>query len=329
MTASHRRGPGGGPRRGVGRTRRGARGFSLVELLVSLAIGVMVIGALLAAWMAVQQTSRHADALAQMSEDGSAALQVLRQHVAMAGFHSVAPAGAPARPALFGCDGGGGFTGGTGAAIGDLGGCAGGAGGPDWLAVAYEVQVDAAAGGRSLGNGVLGSGATPMDCVGNAVARSGGAFVVDSHFYVQRPSGGTRTALYCRQGGAGSSVTGQPVAENVVDFQVRYLLAAEGGGGGGGGNGGASARGPQQAASGPRQAAWFSDAPAATPGPGNRFDDVLAVRLCVEITSATPVADRGTPQPYLDCRDTSVQATDGYLHRAFTTTVTLENRLRP
>jgi type IV pilus assembly protein PilW len=287
--------------------RRASRGFSLVELLVSVTIGVAVIGALLAAWLAVGQSSRHADALNQMAEDGTGALQVLRQHVAMAGFRAPSAAGsgfAPLAPAIFGCDGGSGFTAGTAASIGDLGGCGPATPGPDWLAVSYQVEVDPGS-GRALGNGVVGADQVPYDCVGNAIARTDGAFLVDSHFYVAKPSTSTRTALYCRQGGTAPTVTGQPVAENVVDFQVRYLLAAPGGS---------------------RQAAWFSDAPDTRAGPGTAFADVVAVHLCVEVTSATPVADRRVPQPYLDCADVPRSATDGYLHRVFTTTVALQGQ---
>lgn len=300
-----------------GALRRRARGFSLVELLVSVVIGLVVVGALLAAWLAVTQSRGNIDAAAQMADDAGTALQVLRQHVSMAGYRApttVAAGLAPLAPALYGCNGGAGWSGGTQAAIGALGPCAGdnSGSGPDWLAVSYQVDVDAS-GGRPAGNAVLGREQAPYDCAGNLLAPVDGTYVVDSHFYVAVPTTSTRPALFCRQGGTSSAVPGQVIAENVVDFQVQYLLTDRAATPGGG-------------ASAP-SAAWYADLPDTQPGPGSRFDQVVALRLCVEITSATPVADRRQPQAWLDCANVPRHATDGYLHRAFSTSVTLQNRV--
>jgi type IV pilus assembly protein PilW len=276
--------------------------------MVSLTIGVAVVGALLAAYLAASQSRSNTEAVNQMTDDASIALQILRQQVAQAGYRM--PAGGPSgfrplKPAIFGCNGGTGFTAGTQVAIDALGGCGPATPGPDWLAVSYQAEVDTA-GTRALGNAVLAADHVPYDCAGNAIAPADGAYIVDSHFYVARPSTSNRTALYCRQGGTASSVPGQPVAENIVDFQVQYLLAAPGA---------------------PKQAAIYSDAPNVTAAPGSRFDDVVAVRLCVEVTSALPLADRNQPQSFLNCANVPVAPADGYLHRAFTTTVTLQNRV--
>lgn len=297
--------------------RLAARGFSLVELLVSMVIGVVVIGALLAAYLAVSQSRTHVDAMAQMSDDAGAALQVLRQHVAMAGYRAptrLADGLAPLKPALAGCNGGTGWAAGSQAAIDALGPCAGagaGAGsGPDWLAVSYQVDVPAD-GTRPASNGVLAADRAPYDCAGNAIAAVDGQYLLDAHFYVARSSVTGRPALYCRQGGTTASVAGQVLSENVADFQVQYLMAPTAAPGG---------------SSAPRPPAWFTDLPDTQAVAGSRFDDVLALRLCVEVTSATPVADRRQPQTFLDCANVSRVATDGYLHRAFTTSVTLQNR---
>jgi type IV pilus assembly protein PilW len=294
-------------RRGAG--RRGAQGFSLVELMVSLTIGVAVVGALLAAYLAASQSRSNTEAVNQMTDDASIALQILRQQVAQAGYRQPAGGGAsgfrPLKPAIFGCNGGTGFGAGTQGAIDALGACGAATAGPDWLAVSYQVEVEAT-GAQALGNAVLAPDRVPYDCAGNTLAPVDGAFIADSHFYVARPTTSNRTALYCRQGGTSASVPGQPVAENVVDFQVQYLLAAAGA---------------------PRQAAYYSDAPDTTPAPGSKFDDVVAVRLCVEVTSTLPLADRNQPQSFLNCANLPVAPTDGYLHRAFTTTVTLQNRV--
>lgn len=292
---------------GARRRRPCPRGFSLVELLVALVIGLVVVGALLAAYLAAAQSRAGVDAALQMSDDAGAALQVLRQHVAMAGYRAPAAAAAsstPPWPAVYGCNGGSGWAGGTQAPIEALGPCGAATPGPDWLAVAYQVDVDTQ-GPRPTGNAMLAPDQAPYDCAGNALVADGGTYRMDAHFYVARSAATGRPALYCRQGGTAPGVAGQVVADNVADFQVRYLLSASGR---------------------PGQAAWYSDAPDDHAGAGSRFEDVVALRLCVEVTSGTPLADRRRPEPYVGCDDRPHAAVDGYLHRVFTTTVVLQNR---
>ncbi len=296
---------------------RRARGFSLIELMVSITIGFAVVGALLTAYLAAARSGRNSQAMAQISEDANTALGLLRQQVSMAGTqvpNGVQGSGAfsnadnNTESAIFGCDGGTGPSGGTTAAINALGGCAGAGGtGPDFLAVAYQIDVVAGAGGRFLSNSVMNGANVPYDCIGNAIAATPGTgtYYADSHFYIGQPANSARKALYCAQGG--SAAAGQPIAENVIDLQVRYLMAAA----------------PDRKS----PAVYYATQPGPAPGPATIWANTVGVQLCIEVVSADRVVDNTISYQYMDCSNTLRTPTDGLLHRAFTSTVMLQNKL--
>ncbi|HEY9024425.1 MAG TPA: prepilin-type N-terminal cleavage/methylation domain-containing protein, partial [Burkholderiaceae bacterium] len=92
------------------RPRSHAAGFTLIEMMVALAIGLAVVGALIAAYLTSFSSGRRSDALVQVTEDATLALNVMRQQVAQAGFsqpHGVNAAGGlvlHAFPAVAGCE---------------------------------------------------------------------------------------------------------------------------------------------------------------------------------------------------------------------------------
>ncbi len=301
------------PMQTPGGAARRQRGFSLIEMMVSIVIGFAVIGALLAAYLASVQSGRNTQAGIQMTEDASIALNLMRAQLAMAGYSEPTGIGAGTAfaraykgSAIFGCNGGSGF-GTTAQNLIDSGlACTGTDGtNPDSLALAYQVQVTTV-GGKNYANGVVSAANKPYDCIGNEiVADAAGYFIADSHYYLATPAGAAHSALYCRQGALlPGAAAGQPVAENIVDFQVKYLMGAA----------------PRDA-----QATYFSDAPAPLAGV-LAWKAVIAVRLCVEVVSTTPMTDANVNYSYVDCTNTPKTAADGALHRTFTTTVTLQNR---
>jgi type IV pilus assembly protein PilW len=284
-------------------------GFTLLEVMVALAIGLAVVGALIAASLASLSSGRHTDALVQITEDGTFALNVLRQQVAQAGFTPprAARLGGDglvlhAFPAIAGCEA---------ANFADLqasirspANCAAGgadAGAPDSLELAYEASVLPAA----SSNAILGGAGDqqPLDCLGNSFAKThddatgDDYWLVDSKFYVANGS------LYCKGPG---NAAGAALVQNVETLQVLYGMVAAPGAG---------------------QVAYYGTAPS----PGSPlWADVLSVRLCVQIRSAAKVLDKAaaaTLGHWIDCHDAAGVATDGYLRRSFTTTVVLQNRL--
>jgi type IV pilus assembly protein PilW len=62
-----------------------ARGFSLIELMVSLTIGLVIAIAAFSAYLGASSSSKMTDAQSRMNEDGQAALAILTQHLRMTG----------------------------------------------------------------------------------------------------------------------------------------------------------------------------------------------------------------------------------------------------
>lgn len=61
-------------------------GFSLVELLVAMAIGLVTLAAILSIYLGTTVAGRQSDTVSRMSEDASIALETLSRHIRMAGY---------------------------------------------------------------------------------------------------------------------------------------------------------------------------------------------------------------------------------------------------
>ncbi|WP_332825917.1 PilW family protein, partial [Ramlibacter sp.] len=66
--------------------RRLARGFSLVELLVAIALGLFIVIALIALYVNVIRSNNEMSKSNQLIENGRFAMQILQDDVALAGF---------------------------------------------------------------------------------------------------------------------------------------------------------------------------------------------------------------------------------------------------
>ena len=294
------------PRRGLA-----AAGFTLIEMMVALAIGLAVIGALIAAYLASFSSGRHSDALVQITEDATLALNVMRQQVAQAGFsqpHGVSGDAMVVHtfPAIVGCEAAGfidlqsSILVATNCKPSDPDPST-----PDALEVAYEGSVLPA----KSSNGILGGSGSlqPLDCLGNSFPKTHDAatgddyWLNDSKFYV---SGGS---LYCHGPG---NLAGAALVQNVETLQVSYGMS-----GGPVGSPGAG------------QVIYYDVAP----HPGvPLWANVLSVNLCVQVRSATKVLDKSaapTLGAWIDCRNAQRTSNDGYMRRTFTTTIVLQNKL--
>ena len=275
-------------------------GFSLVELMVALVVGMVVIGALMASFAAMSVNNRHSQAMAQMTEDASTALNMLRANLSLAGYSR--PSGAPITangmvPKVYsgvwlrGCNG---TFDDLSLAIGNLT-CTAGAGTPkDSLAVAYEADAV---------NSVA-SGGVPLDCLGNALTQVAGPpayYLGYNRFFID---GG---ALKCR--GDGSNVS-QPLVENIHGMKVMYKVVTN------------LRSGVPAAWNDPSLWSSYYASPAAL---GTDYSGVTAVRICLIVKSSNEVMDAITS--YKDCDQTDQTPTDKRMYRAFTTTVALQNNL--
>ena len=294
------------------RRRHCGAGFTLIEMMVAMAIGLAVVGALIAAWLASFSSGRHSDALVQITDDATLALNVMRQQVAQAGFsqpHGVSAGGGLVLhtfPAIVGCEG---------APFVDLqssilvpANCQPTDPDPsasDTLEVAYEGSVLPA----KASNGILGGSGSPqpLDCLGNSFAKThddatgDDYWLNDSKFYVSAGN------LYCHGPG---NAAGAALAQNVETLQVTYGMAAAPAGSPGAG-----------------QIIYYDVAPhPASP----LWANVVSVKLCVQVRSPTRVLDKGaaaTLGTWVDCRNAQRTSTDGYMRRTFTTTIVLQNKL--
>ena len=267
------------------------QGLSLVEVMVSLVIGLVVVGAVLVSYITAGTTGRQQAAYAEMNENAQLALTLIARDLLLAGFS--APVGVASdglsftrtyasRP-VFGCRTGFAAPATTGAVA-----CA--LSGSDALEVVY--QADAA-------NSVPTSGNKPTDCLGNGLeADAGGVYLAYNRYYLATGSSG-RSELHCasRQGAGG-----QPLVDNVEGMTVWY--------------------GEANAAS-PRAVARYVRANAVSD-----WGLVLSVRVCLLMRSSESVlASSEDTVTYLDCDSAQQTSADGFVRRAFFSTTTLRNKM--
>ena len=300
-------------RRGASASRLATAGFTLIEMMVALAIGLAVVGALIAAYLASFSSGRHSDALVQITEDATLVLNVMRQQVAQAGFsqpHGVGEGGGlvlHAFPAVAGCRAAN-FTD-LQASIAVPTNCQSANPDPatsDSLEVAFEGSVLPG----NASNGILGGtggSQQPLDCLGNSFAKTHDEatgddyWLNDSKFYV---AGGS---LYCHGPG---NAAGAAIAQNVEALRVTYGMAAAPAG-----------------APGAGQIIYYDAAP---PAGSPLWANVVSVKLCVQVRSAAKVIDKAaapTLGTWIDCASAQQASIDGYMRRTFTTTIVLQNKL--
>ncbi|MRD47395.1 prepilin-type N-terminal cleavage/methylation domain-containing protein [Caenimonas koreensis DSM 17982] len=307
------------------------QGLSLIELMVSLTIGLILMVAVVSGYLGTASASRMADAQARMNEDAQAALNILTQHLRMTGNNPKQPDYAPATDRnpvftgggvdIIGCDGT--FT--NTAAAADLATLtcpvvSPGATPSDSIAVAYEADAF---------NTVKDAAGVPTDCLGQAIPATTIAAAVnrynaalpapkleaidvtfrlaDNRFYVANLSGIPN--LYCKGNG---SATPQPLVENIESMQIKYGL-------------------DQAAAATNAVVGYLSATDMATTLAALTLDararKVLSVRVCVIARSESPVNPTADPLSYWDCEGTLTTSTDQYLRRAYMTTVVLRNHV--
>lgn len=318
---------------------RKVRGLSLVELLVSVAIGLVVIGAVVVAFVGSGKAGRYQSALIQMNQDAQIGLSLLAREVQLAGYSAprtlsgtstlaVAYDPLPSNmPAIFGCDassqGTSVFTDPT---AGLLACNTSSTATPTYsgFSVAYEAEPQ---------NTIpLGTSPTwvPTDCLGNTATwvpasttlSMLGHYTVQNRYYISKETSTNnsgRPELFCASDTTTAGANNQkPLLENVEDMQVWYGVA-----------------------NATRQIVKWEKAGlnASTPGTINAtavlpatpqdWATVTSVRICLLLRSAEPVQDaREDTLPYLDCNNNTVTATDHYLRRAYYTTSTLRSRMQ-
>lgn len=167
------------------------QGFSLVELMIAMAIGLLLTLLVANLFVGSRSTNRTTDEMSRMQENIRSAYQLLTRSVRHAGYHSD-----PSRdPALL-------FTGGNVELTGtDSGGTA-----PDTLTVAFQ----------GSGNGAGVPDTSVVDCLGRAYDQ--GITIVNTFSIAPGQNG--NLALWCASSGA--PATTAEVVPDVSNMQVLY-----------------------------------------------------------------------------------------------------------
>ena len=323
---------------------RPASGFSLIELMVSLTIGLVIAIAAMSAYLGTASSSKMSEAQSRMNEDAQAALNVLVQQIRLAGSNPAQPnrtdifgrnpvynptyvggsvtayasgtttytvTVAPSAFSIRGCDG----TFSSIATVSNLDSFTncGTSTLPDSIAISYEADR----------YNTSPSGTAPTDCVGSAIPTTISATfpsgtsttasfrVADNRFYIASSS--NVPSLMCKGIGSGT----QPLVENVEDMQFMYGTVST-----------TEASATATVAGYLSAAQVIALAPTAdTAGYSTAWGKVASVRICVLVRSESPVLTDAASAKYDDCLgNRNVSAPDLRLRRAYSTTVVLRNR---
>lgn len=334
-------------RRRILRRPRCHNGFSLIELMISLTIGLMVATAAFSAYLGAASASRMASAQGRMNEDAQAALVILTQQLKIAGNNpdrtnrvddsdpSLSSRrnpvyGATSFPtgtfttsefSIRGCDGP--FNNITSANTLNNLDCPGSVSTmPDSIAVNYEADT------FNTVPTTQAMGKLPTDCLGKklsvvtasvpTVVGSGTASatvtysVADNRYYIGTSSLVASPGLYCK--GNGEASTPQALVDNIEDLQFTY-----------------GAVNPTTTSTSATIAGYVrADQLVALIPMSNdpaRWGKVLAIRICVVVRSEEQVVSDGASAQYLNCDGALVAAPlDRRLRRAYFATVVLRNR---
>ncbi len=286
------------------------RGVSLIEVMVSVVIGLVVVGAVLVSYLSSGKTSRQQAAYAEMNENAQMALTLISRDLLLAGYAQVTGAPAPTPPAtvttftrtysaraVFGCDPGFAIPNTTGAVA-----CAVSGSNPS-IEVVYEADTS---------NTVPVSGA-PSDCKGSQIRPMLTVplnhYITYNRFFLAVGATG-RSELHCAsatQDASGSAVSAEPLVDNVDAMKFWYGEAN---------------------AANPREIVRYVSAANVTD-----WLRVVSVRVCLIVRSSEPVIDMElypdplNPPKYLDCDSTQQTISDRFLRRAYFSTTTLRNKM--
>ncbi|SAK95523.1 PilW family protein [Caballeronia ptereochthonis] len=178
-----------------------ARGHTLLELTIALALGMLIVSACLSLYRAQRAAFERAADAARMHDAGSVALDMIGQQMQMAGFTSGQDTSASIEASLFGCAQGR-VVGADAAAS-----CEPLSGRSDGVQIRYSA--DAVSTWPT-------SGGAPTDCLGQAVQD----VFVTNRFYAKASASTSEPELYCE----GNGRQAQPMVEGIERIRAMYWL---------------------------------------------------------------------------------------------------------
>lgn len=321
------------------------RGFSLIELMVAMAIGLIIAAASFSAYLGAAGASRIAEAQSRMNEDAQAALSLLTQQLRMAGSNPNQPGRTDALrrnlvyglndpattyPSAFSLRGCGKDNSGTKsfsnlATATNIDGLkceADSSALSDSITVSYEADLF-----NTVARPVTSTTPVklPTDCLGAALANAGTLaepyYVASNLFFIGGSS--LRPSLYCKGNGFnedGAVSTAKPLVENIEGMQLGYGTAK-------------ALTAASDVASAVVAGYLTTDEVLTEASMANLANDaerwakVITVRICVLVRSEARVAPNSASAQYLNCDGkTELTPPDLRLRRAYTATVVLRNR---
>jgi type IV pilus assembly protein PilW len=286
--------------------------MTLIEVLISLVIGLVVVGAVIVSFVGSGKAGRYQSALNQMNQDAQFGLNLLSREIELAGYVSPSQSLGSLTP-LFGCDGA------TGAIPFDPTATTlvcGNSGTTNVSAfeVVYEADINTTV------PVTVGSVQYPSNCLGDRLAAVGSIYIARNRYFIDTATGTNasgRPELYCASpASANNSGTyhREPVMENVDDLQVSYGVAL-----------------PEtyvviRYAKAGKDSTTVNTVNAQ---PAGEWNNVMAVRICLLMRSAEPVLTGEDTRTYLDCNSQTKTSTDNYLRRAYVTTATVRSKMAP
>jgi type IV pilus assembly protein PilW len=273
------------------------RGLSIIEVLVSMVIGLVVVGAVLLSYITSGQTNKLQAAYSQMNEDAQIGLLIVSRDLQLAGYAQATSLDALtfqfgrtySGRAVFGCDTGF-VAANTTAAVA----CAATGSSPA-IEVVYE---------GDLTNTVPTSANLPSDCLGASLTQQTvgltSFYITRNRYYIATSVLG-RPELHCASDKA--AATGGALVDNVENMKIWY--------------GEANPLDKRQIVR------YVSAANVLDP----TFVHVVSVRVCLMMRSAEPVLSGEDPATYLDCDSATQTSADRFARRAYFTTTALRNKM--
>ena len=294
-------------------------GLTLVELMVSLVIGLLLAIVASSTYLYSKQAYNAVSENSQMEENGRLALNLLAQNIRMAGYVTVHQSDGAPRPTakkLLGCEFGMRKPQGA-TSTADLETCLtstpAGSTQSGSIAVFYQTDPPNTSGASYQGTDCIGN--SPVNTAATASSAVTTTWSVRSYFYVSTTTVGTPYGtttmgqLSCATDPTGALTAGtfqsQPLIPGVHQLRARYILPTS----------------PGLVAPGQK----VYEATALTQ---EQWNSVVEVELCV-LTKAVQASGNDTSASVTDCYGNVFTPPASQSFRRFTTTVNLRNRSEP
>jgi type IV pilus assembly protein PilW len=292
-------------------------GVTLIELMISITMGLVILAAILSLYLSTIPTSKQSEETARLSEDAAVAMNYLTGYIRMAGF-SFPQANVPgntviqdslakgfidsnlAGAGIRGCDNGFSNPKASSAALLT---CSEGLGNSS-ISIRFEGDI----------NNTTPSSGNPTDCLSQAITSntpssftgSADYKLIESRFFVATGADSGVPELFCAGNGDGKGFTDQPIIQNVESLVIRYGIAGD-----------ATSQNITQYLTAAGVDALAGDI-------DQRWGRVISLRICLtmrsELKSATYV------NTYRNCNGETVAPTDNLIRRTFQSLVTIRNR---